>query len=99
MALCLKVQFFLANPVYIYTQSSHPPNNTKQPPTMIKKKLSSIACDEDKFDKVALTYNQPLAKCKAKYNLVFNPTTMLNQKTGKTTFNPQPHLTNVFSPT
>ena len=47
---------------YIYTQSNHPPNIRKQLPTMIEKRLSSIACDENEFNKAAPAYNHALEK-------------------------------------
>ena len=56
---------------YIHTQSNYPPNIRKQLPTMIEKRLSSIACDENEFNKAAPAYNQALEKSGYKHNLVF----------------------------
>ena len=58
----------------IHTQSNHPPNTRKQLPTMIEKKLSSTACDENEFTKAAPAYNQALEKSGYKHNLVFQAT-------------------------
>ena len=45
---------------YIHTQSNHPPNTRKQLPTMIEKRLSSIACNENEFNIATPAYKQPL---------------------------------------
>ena len=76
---------------YIHTQSNHPPNIRTQLPTMIEKRLSSIACDENKFNKAAPTYNQALEKNGYKHNLVFQATKTekpRNRKRNITWFNP-----------
>ena len=59
---------------YIHNQSNHPPNIRKQLPTMIEKRLSSIAYDENEFNKAALAYNQALEKSGFKHSLVFQAT-------------------------
>ena len=76
---------------YIHIQSNHPPNIRKQLPTMIKKRLSSIACDENKFNKAAPAYNQAFEKSSYKHNLVFQATKTekpRNRKCNITWFNP-----------
>ena len=76
---------------YIHTQSNHPPNIKKQLPTMIEKRLSSIACDENEFNKAAPAYNQAIEKSSYKHNLVFQATKTENPRNRKrniTWFNP-----------
>ena len=76
---------------YIHTQSNHPPNIRKQLPTMIEKRLSSIACNENEFNIAAPTYNQALEKSSYKRNLVFQATKTektRNRKRNITWFNP-----------
>ena len=76
---------------YIHTQSNHPPNIRKQLPTMIEKRLSSIACDKNEFNKAAPAYNQALEKSGYKHNLAFQATKTektRNMKRNITWFNP-----------
>ena len=82
---------------YIHTQSNHPSNIRKQLPTMIEKRLSSIACDKNEFNKAAPTYNQALEKSGYKHNLAFQATKTektRNRKRNITWFNP-PYSNNV----
>ena len=69
-------------------------------PTMIEKRLSSIACDENKFTKVAPTYNKALKKSGYKHTLVFQATKTKkprNRKRNITWFN-SPPLAITFRP-
>ena len=76
---------------YTHTQSNHPPNIRKHLPTTIEKRLSSIACDDNEFNKAAPAYNQALKKSGYKHNLVFQATKTKkprNRKRNITWFNP-----------
>ena len=60
-------------PLYINTQSNHPPTIIKNLPDSINKRLSSISCNKDEFDKAAPLYQDALEKSGYKYKLSFNP--------------------------
>ena len=71
---------------YIHTQLNQPPNIRKQLPTMIEKRLSSIACDENEFNKTAPANNQALEKSGYKQNLVFLATKTEKSRNRKCNF-------------
>ena len=49
-------------PLYIHNQSNHPPTIIKNLPASINKRLSSISCNKDEFDKAAPLYQEALEK-------------------------------------
>ncbi|PIK41521.1 hypothetical protein BSL78_21624 [Apostichopus japonicus] len=46
-------------PTYINAQSNHPPSITKQIPTSISKRISSLSSDKDTFDQAAHSTEKP----------------------------------------
>ena len=48
------------NPLYINKHSNHPPTITKQLPSMVEQRISSISCDESEFNKVKNVYQKAL---------------------------------------
>lgn len=49
-------------PLYIHTQSNHPPNIIKQLPKMIERRISDISCNSDEFDKAKGLYETALSR-------------------------------------
>ena len=49
-----------ANPSYIHVNSNHPPTIIKQIPEIINKRLSSLSCCKDDFDKAKPQYEKAL---------------------------------------
>ena len=64
-----------SKPVYIHTNSNHPPHIKKQIPKMIGKRLSNISKDEKIFDDIKGEYNEALASSRYKEKVTFNKTT------------------------
>jgi hypothetical protein len=60
-------------PQYIHKQSNHPPTIIKNLPASINKRLSTISCNKEEFDKAAPLYTDALAKSGYEYKLEFNP--------------------------
>ena len=60
-------------PLYIHSQSNHPPNIIKNLPSAINKRLSSTSCNEEEFEKAAPIFNEALQKSAYKYKLKFDP--------------------------
>ena len=48
------------NPLYINKNSNHPPMITKRLPSMVERRISSISCDENEFNKVKDVYQNAL---------------------------------------
>ena len=49
-------------PLYVHTQSNHPPKIIKQLPKMIERRISDISCDSDEFDKAKGRYEEALMR-------------------------------------
>ena len=47
-------------PVYINSKSNHPPSVIKQLPSMTKKRISKLSCDETEFNKAKITHKTAL---------------------------------------
>ena len=77
-------------PLYIDKQSNHPPTIIKNIPASINRRLSSIACNKEKFDKAAPLYKEALAKSGYKYQLEFNSEAANNRQNTK---NRRRHIT------
>ena len=60
-------------PLYVDSQSNHPPTIIKNLPASINKRLSNISCNKEEFDKAAPLYTDALAKSGYEYKLEFNP--------------------------
>ena len=81
-------------PLYINKQSNHPPTIIKNLPAAINKRLSSISCNKEVFDKAVPVYRDALAKSGYSHKLEFDPeaATARNKNSNKkrriTWFNP-----------
>ena len=60
-------------PLYINSLSNHPPTITKNLPAAINKRLSSISCNKEEFEKAAPVYRDALEKSGYKHKLEFDP--------------------------
>ncbi|PIK36787.1 hypothetical protein BSL78_26380 [Apostichopus japonicus] len=61
-------------PTYINAQSNHPPSITKQIPTSISKRISSLSSDKDTFDQAAPLYREALKRSGYAEPINFTPT-------------------------
>ena len=62
-------------PLYIHTQSNHPPVIIKNLPESINKRLSDISSDKESFDRAATPYQRALEYSGYNYKLKFQPST------------------------
>jgi hypothetical protein len=60
-------------PLYIHTQSNHPPTVIKNIPDAINKRLSKISCNETVFNEAAPAYQEALEKSGYIHKLKFDP--------------------------
>ena len=60
------------DPIYVHAKSSHPPSVLKNIPSMIANRLSSISCDQEKFDQAKPDYEDALRKSGFSSNLAFS---------------------------
>ena len=82
-----------SNPIYIHTQSNHPPTIIKQIPSMISDRISNLSSSEEIFNRAAPTYNEALRNSGYKEKLTFNnnkrePKNRRNRKRNIIWFNP-----------
>ena len=59
-------------PLYINTRSNHPPSIIKQLPSGINKRISSLSCNAEEFEKAIPAYNDALQKSGFTQRLAFN---------------------------
>ena len=72
-------------PVYIHTESNHPPNVAKQLPEAVNKRLNEISCNKKAFDDFKGDYEQALSDSGHRSKLTFeNKDDHTNVKTKKT---------------
>ena len=72
-------------PVYIHTESNHPPNVAKQLPEAVNKLLNEISCNKKAFDDFKGDYEQALSDSGHRSKLTFeNKDDPTNVKTKKT---------------
>jgi hypothetical protein len=85
-------------PLYIHSQSNHPPTVIKNLPAGINKRLSTISCNKQVFDTAAPLYQEALEKSGYKFKLDFDPEAARpsqkskNRKRRITWFNPPYNL-------
>ena len=60
-------------PLYIHSQSNHPPTVLRNLPAGINRRLSSISCNQSVFDAAAPLYQEALDKSGHKFKLEFDP--------------------------
>ena len=80
-------------PMYISKKSNHPPAITKNIPSAVNRRLSSISSSEDVFKEAIPPYQEALDKGGYQYQLKFDPPTNTNNQNRKrsrkiTWFNP-----------
>ena len=78
-------------PLYIHTESNHPPSIIKQLPAMIEARVSATACDEHEFTKVKPDYDAALKNSGFKQGIHFSKNQQQARRTRKrkvTWFNP-----------
>ena len=63
-----------STPLYVHSQSNHPPSILKNIPINVNKRLSSISSDENMFNSAAPLYQEALVKSGYSYELKFDPT-------------------------
>ena len=67
-------------PIYVHSESNHPPTITKRMPEMIEQRVSKISCDEKEFKKSKKYYENTLEKSGYKEKLSYVAPTKKNQK-------------------
>ena len=60
-------------PIYVNTESNHPPTILKQIPSMISTRISKLSCDKDEFLKSKPLYDNILKKSGYNEGLTYNP--------------------------
>ena len=58
-------------PLYIHSQSNHPPSITKQLPSMTSKHISNLSCNENEFNKAKPLYKSVLKSSGFNYSIKF----------------------------
>ena len=79
------------NPVYINAESNHPPSILKHIPKMVERRLQSISCDENMFDKAKPLYEEALRRSGFRSTLTYSnddPAPKRRRKRKITWFNP-----------
>jgi len=61
------------NLLYIHKYSNHPPTITKQLPSMIEKRISSLSCSEQEFSKNKEAYNTAISKSGFQEEISYKP--------------------------
>jgi len=62
-----------STPLYIHRGSNHPPCITKQLPLMIQRRISSLSCNQNEFDKNKAAYNKALAESGFEEKIEYSP--------------------------
>lgn len=68
-------------PLYIHSESNHPPCITKQIPKGVSKRISNNSANEDIFSEAAPYYNEALRKCGYNEPLIYCPDVPTNETT------------------
>ena len=61
-----------STPLYVHSQSNHPPNISRNIPAAINQRLSSISSDQAVFNEAAPSYQEALRKSGYTHQLEFN---------------------------
>ena len=67
-------------PIYINKKSNHPPSITKNIPTAVNRRLSSISANEEVFKEAIPPYQEALAKGGYEYQLKYDPPASISRK-------------------
>ena len=78
-------------PLYIHSQSNHPPSIIRNIPLAVNKRVSSISSNESVFEKAAPIYNEALRKSGYKTKLKYDPEA--SRKSNKTRKRPPRKVT------
>ena len=78
-------------PLYIHSQSNHPPSIIRNIPLAVNKRVSSISSNESVFEKAAPIYNEALRKSGYKTKLKYDPEA--SRKSNKTRKRPPRNVT------
>ena len=71
-------------PIYVHSESNHPPTIIKKMPEMIEQRVSKISCDEKEFKKAKKYYENALEKSGYKEKLSYvTPIKRLKNENGK----------------
>ena len=70
-------------PLYVHAKSNHPPVILKRIPEMIEKRISSLSCDEEEFNKAKKYYENALTKSCYNVKLNYNTSTSNNKTSRK----------------
>ena len=62
-----------STPLYVHSQSNHPPNIIRNIPEAINRRLSCISSDQEVFDEAAAPYQEALRKSGYTFKLEFKP--------------------------
>ena len=58
-------------PLYIHSESNHPPSVTKQLSSMTNRRISNLLCNENEFNKAKLLYESALKNSGFNYSMKF----------------------------
>ena len=58
-------------PLYIYSESNHPPSMIKQQSSMTNKRISNLPCNENEFSKAKPLYESGLKSSGFNYSIIF----------------------------
>ena len=80
-------------PLYVHSQSNHPPGILRNIPQSVNRRLSSISANEEVFKQACPPYQEALEKSGYDFQLKFSPIDQPEQKTRRrprkiTWFNP-----------
>ena len=79
-------------PIYVHSQSNHPPGILKNIPQSVNRRLSTISSNQEMFEETKNPYQEALKKSGYEFELKFNPPTQNQKKSGRkrniTWFNP-----------
>jgi hypothetical protein len=71
-------------PVYVHSQSNHPPQVLQNIPAGIEMRLVQISCNEEVFNTAVPDYHKELDRCGYKHKLTYNQHAVQpNQPNGK----------------
>ena len=80
-------------PLYIHTQSNHPPSIIRNIPIAVNKRLSSISSSKEEFNKATPIFKEALAKTGYKAKLEFDPEATRKNKNKKIKKSPSRDVT------
>ena len=70
-------------PIYVHSQSNHPPGILKNIPQSVNRRLSTISSNQEMFEETKNPYQEALKKSGYEFELKFNPPTQKQKKSGR----------------